>query len=188
MVEERLAQLAPDQIDAALKQNINLKIEVQQRGIELKKLKKLVIELERELEEKLEEREREVRELRRRVGEGDAALREAEAHNALLEEELENVKGLLEENTDEMERLKEIVEERGGEDTFNSGSGALKRRIEDLEAENRPPLQTNLPNPNPRRKRRSSRRNRSSPPRHRRAPPPARRRVRRAISIPGPDP
>jgi hypothetical protein len=33
-----------------LKQNINLKIEVQQRGIELKKLKKLVIELERELE------------------------------------------------------------------------------------------------------------------------------------------
>jgi hypothetical protein len=50
LVEERLAQLAPDQIDAALKQNINLKIEVQQRGIELKKLKKLVIELERELE------------------------------------------------------------------------------------------------------------------------------------------
>ncbi|KIM72401.1 hypothetical protein PILCRDRAFT_53238, partial [Piloderma croceum F 1598] len=49
-LEERLAQLAPDQIDAALKQNINLKIEVQQRGIELKKLKKLVIELERELE------------------------------------------------------------------------------------------------------------------------------------------
>jgi hypothetical protein len=98
LVEERLAQLAPDQIDAALKQNINLKIKVRQRGIELKKLKTLVIELKRELEE------REVRELRRRVGEGDAALREAEAHNALLEEELENVKGLLEENTDEMER------------------------------------------------------------------------------------
>jgi hypothetical protein len=72
-----------------------------------------VIELERGLEEKLEEREREVRELRRRAGEGagegDMALREAEAHNALLEEELENVKGLLEENTDEMERLKEIM-------------------------------------------------------------------------------
>ncbi|KAG1801892.1 microtubule associated-domain-containing protein, partial [Suillus subaureus] len=48
-LEERLAQLAPDQIDAALKQNINLKIEVQQRGLEIKKLKKLVLELEREL-------------------------------------------------------------------------------------------------------------------------------------------
>ncbi|TFY83178.1 hypothetical protein EWM64_g832 [Hericium alpestre] len=33
-LEERLAQLAPDQIDAALKQNINLKIEVQQRGMD----------------------------------------------------------------------------------------------------------------------------------------------------------
>ena len=94
-LEERLAQLAPDQIDAALKQNINLKIEVQQRGMELKKLKKLVLELQRELdhlqrgsggasgrarelEEKLEERERELRDLRRRrgVGPDDGALRE----------------------------------------------------------------------------------------------------------------
>ncbi|KIM79979.1 hypothetical protein PILCRDRAFT_9869, partial [Piloderma croceum F 1598] len=58
------------------------------------------------------------------------------AHNALLEEELENVKGLLEENTDEMEGPKEIVEEHGREDAFNSGGGALKRRIEDLESEN----------------------------------------------------
>ena len=78
-------------------QNINLRIEVQQRGIELKKLKKLVIEFERELgrlqrvggggvrERELEERESEVRELRRRVGEGHAALREAEANDALLE-------------------------------------------------------------------------------------------------------
>jgi hypothetical protein len=46
-LEERLAQLAPDQIDAALKQNINLKIEVRQRGLEIKKFKKLVLELER---------------------------------------------------------------------------------------------------------------------------------------------
>ena len=49
-LEERLAQLAPDQIESALKQNINLKIEVQQRGLEIKKLKKLVLELERESE------------------------------------------------------------------------------------------------------------------------------------------
>ena len=74
-LEERLAQLAPDQIDAALKQNINLKIEVQQRGLEMKKYKKLVLELERELErlqsgskrekeleEKLEQRERRLQE------------------------------------------------------------------------------------------------------------------------------
>ena len=41
--------LVPDQMEAALKQNINLKIEVQQHSIEMKKLRKLMLELEREL-------------------------------------------------------------------------------------------------------------------------------------------
>ena len=82
-LEERLAELAPDQIEAALKQNINLKIEVQQHRIDLKKQKKLILELEqelerlqkgdprtRDLEERLAERERELKELRRRQGYG----------------------------------------------------------------------------------------------------------------------
>ncbi|KAI0728881.1 hypothetical protein C8Q72DRAFT_832456 [Fomitopsis betulina] len=151
-LEERLAQLAPDQIEAALKQNINLKIEVQQRGMELKKLRKLVLEQQRELEklqrgnggassrareleEKLEEREREIRELRRRraVGPDDGVMRELEARNAELEDELENVRALLEENTDEMERLRELVERRGGEPGADE---RLCRRVEELEDEN----------------------------------------------------
>ncbi|KAA1475865.1 hypothetical protein DENSPDRAFT_842743 [Dentipellis sp. KUC8613] len=153
-LEERLAELAPDQVDAALKQNINLKIEVQQRGMELKKLRKLVLELEKELERSqkggsssrsrerelealLEEREREIRELRRRraVGPEDGALRDAEERNMELEEELENVRGLLQDNMDELDRLRDIVENRGDE----GGSGSderLRRRIDDLEAEN----------------------------------------------------
>jgi len=82
-LEERLAELAPDQIEAALKQNINLKIEVQQHRMDLKKQKKLILELEqelerlqrgdprtRDLEERLAERERELKELRRRKGYG----------------------------------------------------------------------------------------------------------------------
>ncbi|KAH9003339.1 hypothetical protein EDB86DRAFT_2826505 [Lactarius hatsudake] len=142
-LEERLAQLAPDQVEAALKQNINLKIEVQQRGMELKKVRKLVLELEnelqrlqrgdvartsreRELEALLEKREHE---LRRRLssepGEDGAGLREAEERNAELEEELENVRHLLEENMDELERLKDIVEQR--EDDSHGGGGG--RRI-----------------------------------------------------------
>jgi hypothetical protein len=73
-----------------LPQNINLRIEVQQRGIELKKLERELGRLQRVggggvRERELEERESEVRELRRRVGEGHAALREAEANDALLE-------------------------------------------------------------------------------------------------------
>ncbi|KAJ6567603.1 hypothetical protein DFH09DRAFT_1261407 [Mycena vulgaris] len=132
-LEERLAQLAPDQIDAALKQNISLKIEVQQRGMELKKLKKLVLELERELdrlqragagthragtrdrerelEEKLEERDRELRELRRRATSDSADALLAD-RNAELEDELDGMRGLLEDNMDELERLRDIVERR----------------------------------------------------------------------------
>lgn len=154
-LEERLAQLAPDQVEAALKQNINLKIEVQQRGMELKKVRKLVLELEnelqrlqrgdvartsreRELEALLEKREHE---LRRRLssepGEDGAALREAEERNAELEEELGNVHHLLEENMDELERLKDIVEQR--EDDSHGGGGsrriaALQEEIGDLKA------------------------------------------------------
>ncbi|KAJ7458420.1 hypothetical protein FB451DRAFT_1182618 [Mycena latifolia] len=117
---ECLAQLAPDQIDAASKQNINFNMEVQQRGMELKKLKKLVLELERELdrlqhvgvgtdragsrdrqrefEEKLEECNSELRELCRRAT-GDSA----DALLAELEDELNNMRSLLEDNMDELE-------------------------------------------------------------------------------------
>ncbi|GLB41147.1 putative centrosomin N-terminal motif 1 [Lyophyllum shimeji] len=158
-LEEQLAKLAPDQIDAALKQNINLKIEVQQRGMEMKKLKKLVLELERELdrlqragggsrnrerelEEKLEERERELKELRRRKsGVDDDAFRELEAQNADLEEQLQNAKGMIEENLDEIDQLKEMLERRGDESVAESSSGEgrrerLKRRVEELETDN----------------------------------------------------
>jgi chromosome segregation ATPase len=157
-LEERLAQLAPDQVEAALKQNINLKIEVQQRGMELKKVRKLVLELEnelqrvqrgdaarssreRELEALLEKREHETRDLRRRLtsdsGQDDDALREAEERNAELEDELDNVRHLLEENMDELERLKDIVEQRGEDTGGSSGRrhiGALQEEIRDLKA------------------------------------------------------
>ena len=117
--------------------------------MELKKVRKLVLELEnelqriqrgdvarssreRELEALLEKRERE---LRRRLSEpgqdDDAALHEAEERNAELEEELENVRNLLEENMDELERLKDIVEQRG-EDSHGGDGG---RRIAELQEE-----------------------------------------------------
>jgi len=155
-LEERLAQLAPDQIDAALKQNINLKIEVQQRGMEIKKLKKLVLSLEhelehlqrsggggssnrnreRELEEKLEEREMELRDLRRRRSShaDNALIRETEARNAELEEELENTQSLLQENMDEIDRLREIVEQRGPESANGENQRNLKRQLEEVHA------------------------------------------------------
>ncbi|KZP16088.1 hypothetical protein FIBSPDRAFT_749256 [Athelia psychrophila] len=152
-LEERLAMLAPDQIEVALKQNITLKIEVQQRGMEMKKLKKLVLELEKELkrlqqrgsggsstreqelEELLEEREQEIRDLRRRRVDGDDDINALRDHNALVEDELENVKHLLEQSNEEMERLQDIVEARGDEST-REGSERWRRRVEELEGEN----------------------------------------------------
>ncbi|KAJ6460887.1 hypothetical protein C8R45DRAFT_1179430 [Mycena sanguinolenta] len=153
-LEERLAQLAPDQIDAALKQNISLKIEVQQRGMELKKLKKLVLELERELdrlqragagthrgssnrerelEEKLEERDRELRELRRRATSDSADALLAD-RNAELEDELDNMRGLLEDNMEELERMRDIVERRTDDEPQDEPQD--ERRISSLEAAN----------------------------------------------------
>jgi chromosome segregation ATPase len=126
--------------------------------MELKKVRKLVLELEnelqrlqrgdvartsreRELEVLLEKREHENRELRRRLssdsGQDDDALREAEERNAELEDELENVRNLLEENMDELERLKDIVEQREEDAGGSSGRrhiGALQEEIRDLKA------------------------------------------------------
>ncbi|KAF9239071.1 microtubule associated-domain-containing protein, partial [Melanogaster broomeanus] len=159
-LEERLAQLAPDQVDAALKQNVSLKVEVQQRGLELKKLKRLVLELERELERsqkergtasskdrerdleaRLQERERELRELRRGLAPAadEDALRQAELRNEELEEELENVKGLLEDNIEEIGHLREIVEKRGDESIDERGEHRRERwqrKLGELEADN----------------------------------------------------
>jgi gas vesicle protein len=134
--------------------------------MELKKLKKLVLQLEkelesqqqhtrtssrlveqdhlereRELEEKLEERERDMRELRRQVAagregdEGDDVVRELEMHNAQLEEEIENMRELLQDNMDEIERLKDLVE-RNASSSLSDNSGRLNQRLHDLDDEN----------------------------------------------------
>ena len=72
----------------------------------------------------LEKRERDWRELQRRHNSKftvDAvALREAEARNSELEDELENAPGLLEKNMNGYERLLEIVESHGGQSADES--------------------------------------------------------------------
>ncbi|KAL0063667.1 hypothetical protein AAF712_009359 [Marasmius tenuissimus] len=153
-LEERLAELAPEQMDAALKQNITLKVEALNRGRECKKLKKSLHEAEREierlqrgvgsrardrdLEEKLEEREREIRELRKRQSSGgrsstsgnEAMIRELEARNEELEDELEDARALLQDNLVEIERLQEMVENGS-----RANSSFARGRRDELEAE-----------------------------------------------------
>lgn len=165
LLEERLAELAPDHIEAALKQNINLKIEVQSRGVELKKYKKLLLRMEqelaqmkdqnngsreRDLEEQVESLTRELRELRRRKmgsGRDDVALSEARGRNDELEqrlvqveEELESAKALIEENLDEIDRLRE-AQGQNPNGSMSSESGESRRAkleeaLRNLEDEN----------------------------------------------------
>ena len=60
-LEERLAELTPEQMELALKQNISLKIEAHSRGVEIKKYKKLILELERTMEDLQRKQEEENR-------------------------------------------------------------------------------------------------------------------------------
>ena len=162
-LEERLAELAPDHIESALKQNINLKIEVQSRGVELKKYKKLLLEMEKELqrsqhaashvhdlEAKLEERERELRDIRRRKGgsgRDDIALREAHARNeeleqrqAQLEAELQEARELMQDRDDEIERLHERRRVSGSNSIISesgeSRPSKTERQLKELEEDN----------------------------------------------------
>ncbi|KAB5588769.1 Microtubule organizer protein 1 [Ceratobasidium theobromae] len=131
-LEERLNQLAPDHLESALKQNISLKIEVQSQRVELKKHKKAAADAERamaelrremeisgsssvalqderarriETERLLDERERELRALRRRVGSGGSGeVSELRSRNAQLEDELEEARQALTDTNDALER------------------------------------------------------------------------------------
>jgi DNA repair exonuclease SbcCD ATPase subunit len=97
-LEERLAKLAPDQVDLALKENIELKVEFQTVRQELKRYKKLLIEAEGAIESLKKEksstggssddRERELeREMRRMKEEWERERQGWEA--ALAEKEAE---------------------------------------------------------------------------------------------------
>ncbi|KAG9104910.1 hypothetical protein FRC07_009682, partial [Ceratobasidium sp. 392] len=119
-LEERLNQLAPDHLEAALKQNISLKIEVQSQRVELKKHRKAATDAERamadlrremehsgtssaalneerarrmEAERLLDERNREIRALKRKAGHGgneSVELQELRVRNGQLEDDLED--------------------------------------------------------------------------------------------------
>ncbi|KAF8676500.1 anucleate primary sterigmata protein b [Rhizoctonia solani] len=154
-LEERLNQLAPDHLEAALKQNISLKIEVQSQRVELKKHKKAATDAERamaelrremeasgssptalqeerarriETERLLDERDRELRALRRRVGSGGSATGEVQdlrARNAQLEDELEEVRQALVETNEALERSGAAVVEE-----LEDENAALRREAQ----------------------------------------------------------
>ncbi|KAG8930066.1 hypothetical protein FRC03_012953 [Tulasnella sp. 419] len=87
-LEERLTQLAPEHMVAASQMNIKLKVEVHSRGQEIKKLKKLVLELEKELLAVQQDKEQD----RKKVGDDDAMRDEYEAQLEEKDHEIQELK------------------------------------------------------------------------------------------------
>ncbi|KIJ55762.1 hypothetical protein M422DRAFT_240378 [Sphaerobolus stellatus SS14] len=158
-LEDRLTKMAPDQFEDALKQNTNLKTECQTQRKELKDLNRKLAKLEKELElmrkasessrsreeeleELLEERDRELREWRRRKSGGadDQALRDAEERNAELEEQLQTMRAVMEENLEEIDQLKDELLQKGNVSMSSDGGetrrARLERKLAEVEDEN----------------------------------------------------
>ncbi len=133
--------MAPDHIEAALKENVKLKLEILNLSKEMKKLKKLLLQQDRDLAEAQREREggrggRDAREIegmyrdekeRRKAAEAERKGLEQELENAKsgasegsegiwrrrakeLEEDLQNAKASMEDQAEEMERVRDAAD------------------------------------------------------------------------------
>ncbi|OCF33425.1 hypothetical protein I316_04845 [Kwoniella heveanensis BCC8398] len=136
-LKERLANMAPEHIEAALKENVKLKLEILNLSKEMKKLKKLVLQQDRDLaaasrerggadSRELERMWKDEKERRRAAEEAlsreqeegaeklKAQLEDTEASEKVwraraeeLEEELEGVKASLDDQNEEAARLRD---------------------------------------------------------------------------------
>ncbi|KAL1412952.1 hypothetical protein Q8F55_000701 [Vanrija albida] len=94
-LKERLAQMAPDHIESALKENVKLKIEILNYSKELKKSKKLLMQQDRDLTAAARDRESKGGRARERDAESremEAMWREEKERRVALEAELDQLR------------------------------------------------------------------------------------------------
>lgn len=121
-LKERLASMAPDHIESALKENVKLKIEILNLGKELKKSKKLLVQQDRDLAaaarerdgHKVKARDAESREL-------ESMWREEKDRRLAAEDELDKLRD------DNFDRAREL------EDRVRTLEEELERKNEDLD-------------------------------------------------------
>ena len=131
--------MAPDHIEAALKENVKIKLEILNMSKEMKKLKKILTQQDKDLADAAKEREmragrtgaRELEEMyaaekeRRkqleRAVEDEAALREQ------LEDKVEQLKGLVDDGQAEVERLRD--EKDRAEDEIERAKAGLGESV-----------------------------------------------------------
>jgi chromosome segregation ATPase len=134
-LKERLANMAPDHIEAALKENVRLKLEILNISKEMKRLKKLLTQQDRDLAEALRERDhgggngkggsREVKEIEGMYRVEKDRRRNAEAEVRRFQEDLEGRDG----GGPEIEALKVQVEDT------EASEAVWRQRAEQLEDE-----------------------------------------------------
>ncbi|WWD18405.1 hypothetical protein CI109_102855 [Kwoniella shandongensis] len=119
-LKERLSNMAPEHIEAALKENVKLKLEILNLSKELKKLKKLVLQQDRDLAAAAREKGG--------AGAGGLGGNEARELERMWKEEKERRKAA-EENVKRLQAQAEAEQGRGG-----ATEEELKAQLEDTEA------------------------------------------------------
>lgn len=121
-LKERLSNMAPEHIEGALKENVKLKLEILTLGKELKKLKKLVMQQDKDLAAAVREsgKSQEARELENLWNQEKERRKAAEQEIKTLQEEIE---------AGGMDELRSKLE-----DAEASGD-VWRKRTEELEAE-----------------------------------------------------
>ncbi|GFZ45294.1 hypothetical protein JCM24511_03020 [Saitozyma sp. JCM 24511] len=119
-LKERLANMAPDHIEAALKENVKLKLEILNLSKEMKKLKKLLLQQDRDLAEAA----------RNGDGKGGKAASDARELERLYREEKERRKTA----ESEYKRLEEELASGAGAGAAGEDVAKLRDRLEDTEA------------------------------------------------------
>ena len=142
--------MAPDHIEAALKENVKLKLEILNLSKDMKKLKKLLLHQDKDLLEAQREREDGGRGAKSREAETkeleEMYLREKERRQALEGQiqggDLDELRGTIDDQAQEMERLREIADraqeelnelKSGLRDSVGMGKGREARMIARLE-------------------------------------------------------
>jgi chromosome segregation ATPase len=108
-LEDRLAKLAPDQVDLALKENVEIKVEFQTVQQELKRYKRLLLEAERAIELAKTERdellEQKTLSAERTSSGLQAEVRKARDEVATKDKSIQNLESELQQLKDHLERV-----------------------------------------------------------------------------------
>lgn len=145
-LKERLNNMAPDHIEGALKENIKLKLEILNISKEMKKLKKILTQQDKDLAEAQSERERrgpestarEIEEMYHAEKDRRKALErrveEDEEVRLGLEEEVERLRGMADDQAEEVERLRDAADraEEELEQIRRAGRGGDPEELEEV--------------------------------------------------------